>query len=457
MSGNAALGRGVLGAYGAPSFAQAFIHGPAISILQGIYAKFFGLSLQEIAFVILISRIFDAVNDPIVGFLSDRYRARHGTRKPWLLGDSLIAVIACWFLYVPGGEVTMWSFLFWYLLADIGWTVSEVPYSAWLAEISDDYEERARITTWRSMGRFLGLQAFFGLPLALQSITGSTDFTPETLRWAAALAAVALLGTALVATLVVPNGRLREKSSGGNTSSSLVDAGRAVAGNRPLLSFTGMFAIGGLGAGIASGLSFFYIDGYLQLGEQLSVVMIISIPISLVATPVWGTLCRRFGKQQAWTVGYVGAGVASLSYYFIGPGENAAPLLITALIVVNALIVVEAVAAPAVLADVVDYGRLRFRHDHAGSYFAFYAMVQKINVGIGAALGLLIAGTFGFDATVTTQSASGRFGLLLAFSLLPAAFLCVAAMWIWRFPIDRRRHAVIIAAIERRAAREIEP
>ena len=82
MSGNAALGRGVLGAYGAPSFAQAFIHGPAISVLQGIYAKFFGLSLQEIAFVILLSRIFDAVNDPIVGFLSDRYRARHGTRKP---------------------------------------------------------------------------------------------------------------------------------------------------------------------------------------------------------------------------------------------------------------------------------------------------------------------------------------------------------------------------------------
>ena len=146
--------------------------------------------------------------------------------------------------------------------------------------------------------------------------------------------------------------------------------------------------------------------------------MIISIPISLVATPVWGALCRRFGKQQAWAVGYVGAGVASLSYYFIGPGENAALLLITALIVVNALIVVEAVAAPAVLADVVDYGRLRFRDDHAGSYFAFYAMVQKINVGIGAALGLLIAGTFGFDATVTTQSASGRFGLLLAFSLL---------------------------------------
>ena len=183
MSGNAALGRGVLGAYGAPSFAQAFIHGPAISVLQGIYAKFFGLSLQEIAFVILISRIFDAVNDPIVGFLSDRYRARHGTRKPWLLAGSLIAVIACWFLYVPSGEVTMWSFLFWYLLADIGWTVSEVPYSAWLAEISDDYEERARITTWRSMGRFLGLQAFFGLPIALQSITGSTEFTPETLRW----------------------------------------------------------------------------------------------------------------------------------------------------------------------------------------------------------------------------------------------------------------------------------
>lgn len=448
------LGCGVLGAYGAPSFAQAFIHGPAVSVLQGIYAKFFGLSLQEIAFVILISRIFDAVNDPVVGFLSDRYRARHGTRKPWLLAGSMIAVIACWFLYVPSGEVTMWSFLFWYLLADVGWTVSEVPYSAWLAELSDDYEERARITTWRSMGRFLGLLSFFGLPLALQSITGSTEFTPETLRWAAGLASVALLGTALVAALVVPNGLRREHAASGAPASSLLATGRAVAGNRPLLIFTAMFAVGGLGAGIGSGLSFFYIDGYLLLGQQLAAVMIVSIPISLIATPVWGTLCRRFGKQQAWAAGNVGAGLASLSYYFIGPGENAALLLAASLIVVNAMIVVEAVAAPAVLADVVDYGRLRFGADHAGSYFAFYAMVQKINVGIGAALGLLIAGMFGFDATVTTQSASGRFGLLLAFSLLPAVFLCIAALWIWRFPINRRRHAVIIAALERRAARE---
>ena len=454
MSSDAALGRGVLGAYAAPSFAQSFIHGPAVSVLQGIYAKFFGLSLQEIALVILLSRIFDAVNDPIVGFLSDRYRARHGTRKPWLLAGSVIAVIACWFLYVPSGEVTMWSFLFWYLLADVGWTVSEVPYSAWLAELSDDYAERARVTTWRSMSRFLGLLAFFGLPIALQPITGSTEFTPDTLRWAAALAAVALLGTALLATLVVPNGRSSGESPGGDASSSLMDAGRAVVRNRPLLSFTAMFAIGGLGAGIGSGLSFFYIDGYLQLGQQLAVVMIISIPISLVATPVWGLLCRRFSKQQAWAVGNVGAGVASLSHYFIGPGENAALLLAASLIVVNAMIVVEAVAAPAVLADVVDYGRLRFGADHAGSYFAFFAMVQKINVGIGGALGLLIAGTLGFDATVTTQSASGRFGLLLAFSLLPAAFLCIAALWIWRFPIDRRRHAVIVAALKRRATRE---
>ncbi len=447
------LASGVLGAYAAPSFAQSFIHGPAVSVLQGIYGKFFGLELQEIALVILISRIFDAVNDPVVGYLSDRYRARHGTRKPWLIVGSLIAVVACWFLYVPAGAVTMWTFLFWYLLADVGWTVSEVPYSAWLAELTDDYEERARVTTWRSMGRILGLIAFFGLPIALSPISGSTEFTPDSLRWAAGLAAVALLGTALLASAVVPNGRARE--SGERASSpGVAAAARAVVANRSLLSFTGMFAIGGLGGGIGWGLSFFYIDGYLQLGEQLAGLMVVTIPISLVATPIWGALCRRFGKQQAWAAGNLGAGVASLGYYWIAPGPSAAALLTVTLIVVNSMIVVEAVAGPAVLADVVDYGRLRFGTDHAGSYFAFYTMVQKVNSGIGSALGLAIAGFFGFDATAATQSASGRFGLLLGFSLLPALFLVVAALWIWRFPIDRRRHAVIVKALERRQERD---
>lgn len=443
------LGPRVLGAYAAPAFSQSFLVGPAISVLQGIYAKHFGLGLEQVALVIFVSRIFNAASDPVIGYLSDRYRARHGSRKPWLVAGSLVAVVACWFLYVPAGGVTTLSFLCWFLLADIGWSMTEVPYSAWMAELTDDYSERTRLASWRAVGRYLGLIAFFGLPLALEPVLGTTEFTPETLRWSAALAAIALPTTALMAVLVVPDGTPADAPVANPFRGAL----QAVAGNRPLWRFAGTFAIAGLGNGMGWGLVFFYIDGYLGLGAQFSGLLVLSIPIAILATPAWGALCRRFGKQQMWAAGCLVAGATSLAYAFIAPGPWAAICLAVTLLVLNAVIVVEQVAGPAVLADVVDYGRWRFGADHGGTYFALWAMISKGNIGLGAAISLAVAGAFGFDPTLATQTPSGLTGLLLGMAALPAVCYLVAAVVIWHFPIDRHKQRVIVRALERRDLR----
>jgi GPH family glycoside/pentoside/hexuronide:cation symporter len=343
------------------------------------------------------------------------------------------------------------SFLCWFLLADIGWAMSAVPYSAWMAELTDDYAERTRVASWRALGSYLGMGAFFGMPMVAGWFLGSTEFTPETLRWAAIFAAVALPATAATAALLVPNGSAPARQP----ANPLRGALGAVARNRPLLLYVAMFAVGGLGGGMGWGLVFFYIDGYLGLGAKLSALLVISMPVAILATPLWAALCRRFGKQRTWAVGYAGAGVTALGYLLISPGPLAAVWLTVTLLCLNALVVVEPVAGPAVLADVVDYGRWRFGADHGGAYFALYGMISKINIGIGAAIGLAIAGFFGFDARAATQTPGGLRGLLLAYSVLPALSYFAAAAMIWRFPIDRRRQQVIVRAIERRERRRL--
>ena len=152
--------------------------------------------------MLVVSRIFDAVTDPIIGYLSDRYRTRWGHRKPWLVGGSFVAVVACWFLYVPPGTVSATYFLVWFLIAYLGWTISEIPYRAWMAELSEDYDERTRIATWRTFARYMGFIAFYGIPLL--PLFETSEFTPETLRVTAILATVALPTTALIAALMVP-------------------------------------------------------------------------------------------------------------------------------------------------------------------------------------------------------------------------------------------------------------
>ena len=439
----------VLAAYGAPAFSQSFLVGPAISVLQGIYAKYFGLGLEQVAVVLFVSRVFNAVSDPVIGHLSDRYRAHSGSRKPWLVAGSVLGVVACWFLYVPAGGVTTLSFLCWFLLADIGWSMTEVPYGAWMAELTDDYGDRTRLASWRAVGRYLGLLAFFGLPLALEPWLGTSEFTPETLRWAAVLAAIALPTTAVVAALVVPDGAPADE----RVVHARRDVLAAVTRNRPLWRVAATLAIAGLGNGMGWGLVFFYIDGYLGLGAQFSGLLVLSIPVAVLATPAWGALCLRFGKQQMWATGYLVAATASLGYAFITPGPGAAVWMAVTLLMLNAVIVVEQVAGPAVLADVVDYGRWRLGADHGGIYFAAWAMITKGAIGLGAAVSLAVAGALGFDPTAGAQAPSGLLGLLVGMAVLPAACYLTAAVIIWHFPIDRRRQRVLVRALERRAMR----
>ena len=73
------------------------------NVLSGLYATHHGLALSSIAMVMLIAGIFDAVTDPLIGYFSDRYHARTGTRKPFIIGGALLSIISAYFLFIPIG------------------------------------------------------------------------------------------------------------------------------------------------------------------------------------------------------------------------------------------------------------------------------------------------------------------------------------------------------------------
>jgi Na+/melibiose symporter-like transporter len=442
----APLQRGVLLAYAAPAFSQALIHGPTGAVLQGIYAKQFGLTLQSIALVLLLAGIADAVSNPLIGFASDRYRARFGSRKPWLIGGSLLAAVACWYLYAPTPPVTTIYFGVWLMVAYLAWATSEIPYGAWIAEITLDYNERTRLAAWKASFTYLGAMTFFAIPFL--PVFDSTEFTAETLRWTAWVAAVALPAMVALAVVLVPDGATTVSAPQDRESVRL--ALRSIARNPPLLLFLAVFTLVALGSGIMNGVLFFYFDSYLHQGHALAGLFAMALPVGAVAVPVWGWSCRRFGKTRAWAMGSAAGTVGILAYGFIPPGPSGTLALGAVMILVVASFTVTAVAAPAVLADVIDYGRLRFGVDHGGTYFSLYVLLNRALTGLSAAIGLTIAAAFGFDPGLTVQTATGHFGLSLAFYLLPAALMAVTIPLLWRFPIDAKRQQTIARYLQRR-------
>ena len=92
-------------AYALPAFPLAIILFPAYAILPSFYASHTRIPLATIGIILLASRLFDAVIDPFIGYLSDNTRSRWGARKPWLVVGTVASMICVYPLYVPSPDV----------------------------------------------------------------------------------------------------------------------------------------------------------------------------------------------------------------------------------------------------------------------------------------------------------------------------------------------------------------
>ena len=150
-------------AFAAPSIAVTFLMGP-IALVQGIYAMHYGVALTAIAVVLLIGRLFDAISDPLIGYLSDRYRARSGTRKPFIFAGGISLAICSYFLFIPSGSVSIAYFAGWSLAFYLAATIYNIPLMAWASEMTTDPKDRTLLFTLLSGGMQVGSLLFFLVP-----------------------------------------------------------------------------------------------------------------------------------------------------------------------------------------------------------------------------------------------------------------------------------------------------
>ncbi len=225
-----------LSALAAPGILSAVMQGPMASVLPTLYAQRFGLNMAVIGSILLVSRIFDAVIDPVIGYLSDITRSPIGSRKPWLIAGSALATIALYKLYVPGGSAGANYFLGWSLAIFFAWTLSEIPFNAWTLELSRDTNERARIFGYRTFAVYIGGIIIAVAPELVPGSGGQMTFGVLKALSVGVILAIPLATAACV--YFVPRGEVSETAR-----PHILELYRSIRGNIPFLTIIGTISV----------------------------------------------------------------------------------------------------------------------------------------------------------------------------------------------------------------------
>ena len=445
-------------AYALPTLPVFLLMGGPMSVMPGLYVKYFGLSLGAIALAKVLSRIFDGLTDPVIGYISDVYQQRFGTRKPLVVAGCVFSLLTATMLYIPYGwdaqqseSVYFSYFLFFFLAYTLAWTVFDIPHLAWGADISSDSTGRSQRFGIRSMMSYSAPLLFFSIPLL--PIFNTTEITPETLEYAVYLA-WALMPVCLFLCLnYVPDSEKFFVSEKGDYSSkkiSLKNSIRLIIDNRPLLCFYMAYALVGVGYVMSNSLTFFFVDNYLGLADKMSYVFMVHFGVGACTSWFWGVAAKKIGPRPIWAIGVFLCVLGLLGVGFIHPSGTSFWPYIFFKAIIGAGFISTFVAGYMLLASIVDYGKWKFDQDCSGTYFALNSIVFKFNAAIGAAIGLFFADILGFDATETIMSEVSVFALRLPYIVIPVILLILAIIVISQIPLSKNQQLRIRQRLEAR-------
>ena len=443
------IGKQHLFYFALPAMVSAVMHGPIVGIVPALYASEFGLNLALIGTVLLAARVFDAVTDPMIGYLSDRTTSPYGKRKPWIVGGSFLTVISIYFLYTPGESATMVYFLTFSLLLYFAWTLMEIPYTAWMLEMSRESEQRTRLNAARIFALLAGGILFYLAPQIVPESGGRMDF--NVLGIVAWFCVFMIPLTTILMVVLVPQGDVFESPN----PPELGELWGSLKGNRPFKYFLGMYVFIGLASGVSGGLSFMYVDSYLAIGDRFTELFLPALFISPIILPGWVWVLNRFGKVRTTFTAFVIYTMIMPLPWFITPGEDAFIGMLVYFVALSLFSPLLMVAMPSIMGDIIDFDELQTGKNRAGQYNSFLALIAKGMGAVGTPIGLLLVGLFGYQPGVENDATSIT-ALRVVFNWLPVLLIIPGLYLLFRFPIREAEQKETKARLEERARQTLQ-
>ncbi len=414
---------------------------PVIVFMPKFYTTEMAVPLGLAATIMLAVRISDVFTDPFFGFLTDKYPTPWGRRRFWIALATPIMMLAVYQLFFPPDDAGALHMGMWYFLLSVATTMMLIPYYAWAAELSPEYNERSRITGARSMMGVVGSLAaqlapasalfFFGVggSSAVLQIVGATMLF--------------LMPVCVYFTVT----RVPEPTEYVNSGTPLLEGLKLMFTNLPFLRLIIAFMISSTALSITTPLYLFFITFVLH-AEEMAIYMLTFFYLSNFAgVPFWVWLSTIIGKHRAYVGCFLLIGLAHPFYLFLGEGDFWYMLPIT---VVTGFAAGGFNALPnSMKADVIDLDTLKSGENRAALFFSTYSFTWKLAASVGSSLGLFGLALIAFNTqNPELNSPMQLWGLKFLFAMFPSVFYLASCVVIWGYPITEARHAEMRRELE---------
>lgn len=438
--------------------------GPAIATaIMSFFLLYFltdvaRLSPGAASVILLLTKIWDSINDPIMGMLSDRVHTRWGRRRPWFLFGAIPFGVSFFLLFLVPNTGDAGKFLYYLVVSlalDTAFTVVNVPYTALTPELSRDYDERTSLNSFRfSFSIGAGLLAAVLHPVIVGAVT---PVAGEQMGYAVSAAIWAVVCT--VPFFFAFWGTYERHTAEEEESMPFLEGLKTTFANRAFRYVTGIYLLSWLVVQTVSTIVIYYLTYWLGQPGLVAPVILAVQGSALIWLFIWTSVSRRVGKKGVYYRGMVFWIAVGFGLFAVQPDWPSWSIIVLGMLA--GVGVATAYLVPwAMLPDVIELDELETGKRREGAFYGFFVLLQKL----GLALGLFLVGqALQWSGYVTpppgaTDPIAQPDNALLVIRLLigpvPAVILAAGIYLVYRFPITKEQHEATLRQLAAQRAEE---
>lgn len=430
--------------------------------LMVFYTKVLGISAGMVGTLFLVARCVDAFTDITMGRIVDRSKpSKDGRFRPWILRMCGPVALASFLMYqggmkdAPQGLKIAYMFVTYILWGSIFYTAINIPYGSMASVLSPDADDRASLSTFRSVGAVLAqLIVGVGAPLLVYTTDAAGNQVVNEERFtivAGAFSVAAIICYLLCYSMTTERVKIERQEMKEDTG--FLNTVKSLLSNRALLGII-LAALFLLVAQIMTQSinQYLFID-YFKNKEALSIMTLAGVLPSLVLAPFAVPVSKKFGKKE---IGIFGCLCGAVSCFFLFFLHTKSAALYIGINVLGFLgFGIFNLILWAFITDVIDNQEVRTGKREDGTIYATYSFARKIGQAFAGGLGGYALGIIGFDSGKTVQSQEVLDGIYNIATLLPGIlYLGVAISLLFLYPLNKKQVEENIAALKQKREQE---